>query len=145
MLDLAVEQALAPALRHVSESFVRVMLEQGVPLEAVLTELVLSGEVERTYRLVRLEGAAAQLAYHSPTSQYGQLSRAERYHHLDVAATMRELVDHISSERFADEWDAERDAGHPQLARLRAAATAPEIVAFEADLRARLGERASTS
>ena len=114
MLDLAVEQALAPALRRVSESFVQVMLEQGVPIEAIVTELVLSGEVERTYRLVRLEGGAAQMAYHSPTSQYGQMSRAGRYDHLDIVATMRELVDDIASGRFADEWEAERDAGYPR-------------------------------
>ena len=142
VLDLAVEQALAPALRRVSESFVQVMLERGVPIEAIITELVLSGEVERTYRLVRLEGGAAQMAYHSPTSQYGQLSRAGRYDHLDIAATMRELVDDIASGRFADEWDAERDAGYPHLEALRAKAMAPEILAFEAELRSKLGERA---
>ena len=142
VLDLAVEQALAPALRRVSESFVQVMLEQGVPVEAIVTELVLSGEVERTYRLVRLEGGAAQMAYHSPTSQYGQLSRAGRYEHLDITATMRELVDDIASGRFADEWDAERDAGYPRLEALRSTAMAPEILAFEEELRSRLGERA---
>jgi ketol-acid reductoisomerase len=140
ILDLSVEQALAPALSHVSNSFVRVMLEQGIPIEAIVTELVLSGEVERTYRLVRLEGGAAQMAYHSPTSQYGQLSRAGRYNHLDVAATMRELVDYLVSGQFADEWDAERDGGYPRLDALRAKAAAPEVLAFEADLRARLGE-----
>ena len=142
VLDLAVEQALAPALRRVSESFVQVMLEQGVPIEAIVTELVLSGEVERTYRLVRLEGGAAQMTYHSPTSQYGQLSRSGRYDHLDIVATMRELVDDIASGRFADEWDAERDAGYPHLEALRATAMAPEILAFEEDLRTKLGERA---
>ncbi len=143
ILDLAVEQALAPALKRVSESFVRVMLERGVPIEAIVTELVLSGEVERTYRLVRLEGGAAQMAYHSPTSQYGQMSRADRYGHLDIATTMRQVVDEISSGRFADEWDAERDAGYPHLEELRAKAMAPEILSFEADLRSKLGEGAA--
>ena len=114
--------------------------EEGVPIEAIVTELVLSGEVERTYRLVRLEGGAAQTLYHSPTSQYGQLSRAGRYDHLDVAATMRELVGDITSGRFADEWDAERDRGYAQLNALRDRAMAPEILAFEADLRSKLGE-----
>jgi ketol-acid reductoisomerase len=142
VLDLAVEQALSPALRRVSESFVTVMMEHGIPLEATLTELFLSGEVERTYRLVRLEGGAAQTLHHSPTSQYGQLSRIGRYDHLDVAATMRELVDHIASGAFADEWDGERSAGYPKLEELRGRALAPEILAFEADLRLRLGERA---
>jgi ketol-acid reductoisomerase len=133
---------LAPALRHASQSFVGVMLEQGIPLEAILTELFLSGEVERTYRLLRLEGYAAQMAHHSPTSQYGQLSRTGRYDHLDLAGTMRTLVDDITSGRFADEWDAERDAGHPTLERLRAEALPPDIVEWEQQLRAELGERA---
>ena len=78
VLDLAVEQALSPALRQVSQSFVGVMLEEGIPLEAILTELFLSGEVERTYRLLRIEGYAAQMEHHSPASQYGQLSRCRR-------------------------------------------------------------------
>jgi ketol-acid reductoisomerase len=140
VLDLSVEQALAPALGRVNKAFIQVMLEQGIPIEAVVAELVLSGEVERTYRLVRLEGGAAQMAYHSPTSQYGQLSRADRYDGFDLAATMRELVDHISSGDFADEWDAERESGYPRLEELRAKAASPQILQFEADLRSRLGE-----
>jgi len=142
VLDLAVEQALSPMLRRVNESFIGVMMEQGIPIEAILTELFLSGEVERTYRLVRLEGGAAQTLHHSPTSQYGQLSRVGRYDHLDVTATIRELVDDITSGRFADEWDAEREAGYPKLGALRSKALAPEILAFEEDLRTKLGERA---
>ena len=140
VLDLAVEQALAPALKRVSESFVQVMLEQGVPIEAIVTELVLSGEVERTYRLVRLEGGAAQMAYHSPTSQYGQMSRGASFAHVDLVSTMRALVDDIGSGRFADEWDAERDGGYPTLTKLKEQYAGPAIRAFEADLRARLGE-----
>jgi ketol-acid reductoisomerase len=142
VLDLAVEQGLAPALRRVSTSFVEVMLERGIPLEAILTELFLSGEVERTYRLVRTEGYAAQMAHHSPVSQYGQLSREGRYDHLDVGATMRDIVEGIASGRFADEWDAERDAGVPEFERLKSTAVGPEIVEFERDLRRQLGEGA---
>jgi ketol-acid reductoisomerase len=145
VLDLAVEQALSPALRRVSESFVQVMLEHGVPLEAILTELFLSGEVERTYRLLRLEGYAAQMEHHSPTSQYGQLSRQGRYDHLDVPATMREIVDFIASGAFADEWDRERDGGYATFERLKQAAVGPDIAAFEADLRRQLGERAAAT
>jgi ketol-acid reductoisomerase len=144
VLDLGVEQALSPALRKVNESFVGVMLEHGIPLEAILTELFLSGEVERTYRLVRLEGGAIQTLHHSPTSQYGQLSRIGRYDHLDVAGVMRELVAYIASGDFADEWDAERTNGYPVLEELRGKALDPAILELEEDLRRRLGERAVT-
>ena len=142
VLDLSVEQALSPALRHVSNSFVQVMLEHGIPLEAVLTELFLSGEVERTYRLLRLEGYAAQMAHHSPISQYGQLSRADAFGHIDLAARMRELVEHISTGDFAREWDGERDSDHPTLTKLRKEALPPELVEWERDLRRSLGETA---
>ncbi len=144
VLDLAVEQVLAPALQHVQTAFVEVMLEQGIPLEAIITEQVLSGEVERTMRLVRLEGYAAQMEYHSPTSQYGQLSRKDEYSEFDVAAKMRELTEYIASGKFADEWDEERDAGHPKLKELKEQWVGAAIRELEADLRRRLGETAVT-
>jgi ketol-acid reductoisomerase len=142
VLDLAVEQVLAPALTHVNNAFVGAMVDQGIPIEAIVTELVLSGEVERTYRLLREVGFARQMAYHSPTSQYGQLSRRGRYDHLDVAGTMRELVEDITSGRFADEWDAERDAGHPRLRELTETHAGPAVRAFEDELRTELGPHA---
>jgi ketol-acid reductoisomerase len=143
VLDLAVEQVLAPAMARVSMSFVALMSGAGIPLEAIMAELMLSGEIERSYRLLRLEGYAGQMRYHSPTSQYGQMSRADRFDGLDVPGVMREVLGEIESGKFADEWDAERDAGYPNLERLRAEKLSPEVVAFEEDLRARLGERAT--
>jgi ketol-acid reductoisomerase len=144
ILDLAVEQALSPALRRVSESFVGVMMGEGIPLEAILTELFLSGEVERTYRLLRLEGYAAQMEHHSPTSQYGQLSRVPEFTHLDVAGPMQAIVDKIKSGEFADEWDAERDAGFPRFTELKEAAVGEGMAEFEADIRRQLGETSTS-
>lgn len=142
ILDLAVEQALSPALRQVSQSFVGVMMAEGIPLEAILTELFLSGEVERNYRLLRLEGYVAQMDYHSPASQYGQLSRVPEFTHLDVATPMQKVVDGIKDGSFADEWDAERDAGFPRFDELKEAAVGGGMAEFEADIRAQLGETA---
>jgi ketol-acid reductoisomerase len=145
ILDLAVEQALSPALGLVNNAFVQVMLELGIPLEAVITELVLSGEFERTMRLVREGGYAAQFEFHSPTSQYGQLTRREAYRDIDVGTTMRRLVDEIVSGRFADEWDSERDAGYPNLVSLREQHAGPAVREFEESLRQKLGEGAIPS
>jgi len=139
VLDLAVEQLLSPVLTHVNTSFVMVMLELGIPLEAITTELFYSGEVERNYRLLREAGFVAQLDHHSPASQYGQLSRRGRFDHLDVAATMRELAEQITSGRFADEWDAEAAAGSLALAELRDQHAGELLKAVEEDLRAKLG------
>jgi ketol-acid reductoisomerase len=141
VLDLAVEQVLSPALTHVSQSFVATMLDEGIPLEAVVTELVLSGEVERSYRLLREIGFAKQMAFHSPTSQYGQLSRRGEFDHLDVAGKMKQLTENITSGRFADEWDAESEGGYKKLEELSEQHAGADIQAFEDDLRNRLGPR----
>jgi ketol-acid reductoisomerase len=139
VLDLAVEQALSPALTHVNQTFVAAMMEQGIPIEAILTELVLSGEVERTYRLLREVGYSGQFEYHSPTSQYGQLSRRDAYTEVDIATKMRELVGAIVDGSFADEWDAERDAGHPKLQSLKAEHVGGVVEEFEKGVRDELG------
>jgi ketol-acid reductoisomerase len=139
VLDLGVEQVLSPALTAVNTAFVQTMAEHGIPLEAIVTELVLSGEVERTYRLLREVGYAVQSEYHSPTSQYGQLSRRGRFDHLDLLTTMRALAGDIEAGRFADEWDAERDAGYPTLTALKELHAGAGIRDYEAELRTRLG------
>ncbi|MDQ1519361.1 MAG: ketol-acid reductoisomerase, partial [Actinomycetota bacterium] len=92
----------------------------------------------------RENGYAAQFGFHSPTSQYGQLSRRGRFDHLDLRATMEQLTEDIASGRFADEWDAERDAGYPALKALRDEHAGPMVVAFETELRERLGPGAAT-
>ena len=143
VLDLAVEQVLSPALTHVTTAFVAAMSEQGIPFEAIMCELFLSGEVERTYGRLREQGFSGQMEHHSPTSQYGQLSRRGEYDDLDVLAHMRRLTDDITSGRFADEWDAERDDGHPRLAALKEQHCGPAIQAMEADLRSKLGSSAT--
>jgi ketol-acid reductoisomerase len=139
VLDLGVEQVLSPALTAVNNAFVQTMVEHEIPLEAIVTELVLSGEVERTYRLLREVGYAVQSEFHSPTSQYGQLSRRDRFDHLDVLTTMREIAQDIENGHFADEWDAERDTGYSTLNRLKAQYAGPAVREYEEDLRRRLG------
>ena len=145
LLDLSVEQLLSPALTHVTQAFVGTMLAHGIPLEAILTELYLSGEVERNYRLLRERGFVGQLGLHSPTSQYGQLSRRGSFDELDVASKMNELADDIASGRFADEWDEESRRGHPTLTALREQHAGPGVRALEEALRSRLGPASADS
>ncbi len=139
VLDLAVEQVLSPALTFVNGNFVANLLEMGIPLEAILTELFLSGEVERNYGLLRTEGFVAQLDHHSPASQYGQLSRRGRYDHLDIAGTMKDILNDINSGKFADEWDEEAEAGYQKLKELRDIHASKDIQAMEKDLMSKLG------
>ncbi|MBW2391647.1 MAG: hypothetical protein JRG89_24910, partial [Deltaproteobacteria bacterium] len=134
-----VEQVLSPALTHVNQAFVQTMLSQGISVEAIMTELVLSGEIERSYRLLREVGFVGQMGFHSPTSQYGQLSRRGSFDHLDMKTRMSEITENIANGKFADEWDAEAASGHPKLNALLEEHAGPGLGAFEMEMRKRLG------
>ena len=116
------------------------MLEHGIPIEAIVVELVLSGEVERTYRLLREVGYAVQSEFHSPDEPVrpALAPRPLRPSRLR-ARRCAELADDIESGRFADEWDAERDAGYPTLTRAEGTARgAGRPRAFEDEIRCQL-------
>ena len=142
ILDLAEEQVRAPVMTHMTSTYIQCLLEYGIPLEAIIVETLLSGETERTMRLVREHGYAYQFGFHSPTSQYGQLTRRDAFADIDLASRMRALLDDIASGRFADEWDAERDAGYPVLDELRERYAGKSVAEFETALREQLGEGA---
>lgn len=137
IIDLFVEQGIAPALQKVWRDAAMVLLEAGIPLEAVLAEFYLSGEIERTYRAMREIGPTRQWQLHSQTSQYGTMSRADRFADVDLASKMRTAVTEIDSGAFAKEWAAERAAGYPRMAELRAAEGRDQLMDFEDDVRAK--------
>jgi ketol-acid reductoisomerase len=142
VLDLAEEQVRSAVMTHVGQAYVGALMEMGIPLEAIITEMTLSGESERTMRLIREIGYAGQFRFHSPTSQYGQLTRRDAFKEFDVGPKMREMLEYIASGEFANEWDGERDAGYPNLERLREQHAGESTAAFEADIRSKLGEGA---
>ena len=53
---------------------------------------------------------------------------------------MNGLVEDIASGKFADEWDRERDAGYPNLERLREQNAGAAVREFEEGIRRELGE-----
>src|SRR5439155_8507846 len=106
-IDLFVEQGIAPALQKVWRDAAMVLLETGIPLEAILVEFFLSGEIERTYRAMREMGPTRQWQIHSQTSQYGTMSRAGRYADVDLLTGMRAALEEITSGAFAREWAEE--------------------------------------
>jgi ketol-acid reductoisomerase len=135
LIDLFVEQGIAPALQKVWRDAAMVLLEGGIPIEAILAEFYLSGEIERTYRAMRELGATRQWQLHSQTSQYGTASRVERYADVDLASKMRVAAEEITSGAFAKEWAAERAAGYPRMKQLRQAEGRDALMDFEDDVR----------
>lgn len=128
-LDLFSEQALWPALFEVLLTAYDVLAEKGYPREAIALELYGSGEAADIFRAMAQKGMFEQMRFHSPTSQYGVLSRradATGSHKL-LEERMRNALEYIRSGQFAQEWTREQKSGYPRYQRLRTEAFAHAI------------------
>lgn len=103
-LDLFTEQAFGPAFGNVLRGSVQVLLDAGYPPEAVFVELYMSGEFSFTLKEMSEIGMVEQMDFHSPTSQYGSLTRGVRYVNESTAEAMKKSLDEIQSGKFAREW-----------------------------------------
>jgi ketol-acid reductoisomerase len=134
-IDLFTEQCFGPAFGRVLITAVDLLLEEGYPPEAVLLELYLSGEFAYTMQKIADLGLIEQTALHSPTSQYGSMSRGLRFSLPGLRDKMREGLDEIRSGAFAREWAAEQAAGYPMLEMLQGAARQIPLHQIEQEVR----------
>jgi ketol-acid reductoisomerase len=121
-LDLFTEQAFGPAFGSVLLTAVETLVNAGYPPEAVLLELILSGEFEYTFAKIREVGMLEQMDYHSTTSQYGSLSRGIRFAELigPLQERMQKVLGEIQSGEFADEWSRNQTEKLEELRQLKA-------------------------
>lgn len=134
-LDLFTEQCFGPAFGQVLMTAVDLLVEEGYPVEAVLLELYMSGELAYTLGKIAEMGLVEQAALHSRTSQYGTLSRSMRFVLPELRQRMRQGLEEIRSGQFAREWAAEQAAGYPTLQALREVARTQPIYRWEQELR----------
>ncbi|MHA1265766.1 MAG: ketol-acid reductoisomerase [Candidatus Helarchaeota archaeon] len=103
-LDLFTEQVFGPAFGNVLRNSIKVLLEEGYPPEAVFIELYMSGEFSYTLKEMAEIGIVEQMDYHSPTSQYGSLTRGANFLDPTLPERMRKGLKTIQSGKFAREW-----------------------------------------
>ena len=120
-LDLFTEQAFGPAFGRVIMASVESLVEAGYPPEAVLMELMLSGEMAYSLLKNREIGSLAQHELHSHTSQYGTMTRSQRYADIDplLREKMKATIEEIESGAFAKEWSTDREEKLALLDRIR--------------------------
>jgi ketol-acid reductoisomerase len=136
-LDLFNEQAFGPAFGQVLLSAISVLIDNGLPPEAVLVEMYMSEEMAYTYRKMAKTGLVKQTDYHSQTSQYGAMSRGIRFMNLGLKSRMQKIFQEIDNGSFAREW------GNPltkiKFAAIKYFATRQRINTLETEVRASLG------
>jgi ketol-acid reductoisomerase len=120
-LDLFSEQALWPAIFDCLVTAYELLIDKGYPKEAVALELYASAEPADIFRAMAKQGIFEQMRYHSPTAQYGVLSRrrdatgsSER-----LRSRMEEALQKIRNGEFAREWKNEEFSGYKNFNRLR--------------------------
>jgi ketol-acid reductoisomerase len=147
-LDLFTEQAFGPAFGAVVQTAVEVLVEAGYPPEAILMELLLSGEMAYSMLKNREIGSLAQHELHSHTSQYGTLSRMPRYNDVKplLQDHMRTTVQEIESGAFAKEWSEGREEKLAALERVREIRKEHPMTKWEESTRKmfRIGDAAQT-
>jgi ketol-acid reductoisomerase len=126
-MDHFMEQAVWPVIMRLLRLTYELLVEEGFQPEAVLMELYGSGEAAQVFEEMARVGMFRQMSFHSQTSQYGTLSRGPRVLPDAFKATLVGILDEIRAGTFAQEWEAEREAGYPVFKRLKAEALAHEI------------------
>ncbi|MEM2739291.1 MAG: ketol-acid reductoisomerase [Candidatus Bathyarchaeia archaeon] len=136
-LDLFTEQAVMPIIISTFLKAYEILVSKGYSVEAVLTELLASGELIEVFRQTCKLGLLGQLILHSKTSQYGQLSRIGRY--IDrIHEPMAESLEEIVSGVFSEEWIGEQERGYPNFRKLLEEALSSQIEKDSEDLRRKL-------
>jgi ketol-acid reductoisomerase len=136
--DLLTEQFLSPLITAAWVAKYEIDVQNGVPPEAALLELHLSREWSEDFRRMAEMGMIKQLPLHSPTSQYGQLTRWNELmrrqsglNYAQIKTYAQEKADEITSGRFAREWGLEQQSGYIVLRKMYEEAEASEMIRKE--------------
>lgn len=135
-LDLFQEQAVWPMIFRTWITAFEYLVEKGFPPEMVSLEMYGSGEAAEIFREMARVGFFKQARFHSQTSQYGTLSRANALPFAQqIGEFMAQGLRAIRDGSFDREWRGEQAAGYPVFSKLRAAAETHPINRAEEEMR----------
>jgi ketol-acid reductoisomerase len=137
-LDLFVEQTLGPLLGTAIMVAFEVGQEAGIPPEALVMEMYMSGEMETVFEGFRETGFFRASEQHGPTAVFGGIIRTLEIDREEMATRFRRILEDIRSGEFAQRFQDEARDGYPMLGIARAMmhGTSP-ITEAEEQLRAR--------
>jgi ketol-acid reductoisomerase len=117
-INLLGEQALWPLFTQALMLTYEVAIEAGIPPEVALIEYVASGETAEIFRQMALDGIVRQARFHSPTSRYGTLTRADKLPNKAMKDRIAKALRGIRNGSFAREWANEQQQDYANLKRL---------------------------
>jgi ketol-acid reductoisomerase len=120
LLDLFVEQAFGAYLGVALQSAFQVGTQAGLPAEAMVVELYMSGEMARTLQAFADNGFFRSVTWHGLSAAYGGFLRTTE---IDMPAMQRhfgEILADISSGGFARRFQEEQENDYPTLEAIEA-------------------------
>lgn len=117
-LDLFVEQTVGPDLAHAILTAFQVGVEAGLPPEALVMELYMSGEMAKTFGAMAELGFFQQVKLHGFAAAFGGMARFIALDRESRQRDYRQTLADITNGTFAQALLAEREAGYPSLALL---------------------------
>jgi ketol-acid reductoisomerase len=119
-LDLLVEQTVGAIIGTAIMNAFTLGVESGIPGEALVLEMYMSGEMESVFGAFRERGFFRASDFHGPTALYGGFVRSMELMMSDIGSRFRETLEQIRSGEFARQFQAEREAGYPTLSQAQA-------------------------
>ncbi len=114
-LDLLVEQTIGAAVGVTIMNAFALGVQGGIPPEAMVMEMYISGEMETVWRAFREKGFFRSSGAHGPTAMYGGYLKTMQLMQSDLPTKFNETCQQIQSGAFARQFQAEREAGYPTL------------------------------
>ena len=119
-LDLFVEQTVGAVLGTAMVLAFEIGREAGIPAEALVMEMYMSGEMEAVFRSFRETGFFRASEEHGPTAVFGGLMRTMELDREALADRFRAILEDIRSGGFASRFQDEARNGYPMLGLARA-------------------------
>jgi ketol-acid reductoisomerase len=135
-LDLFVEQSVGALLGMAIMTAFEVGREAGIPAEAMVMEMYMSGEMEVVFRSFREAGFFRSSEDHGPTAVFGGLTRTLEMDREAMLTSFRTILEDIRSGGFARRFQDEAASGYPMLEVARSMMHGPSPIA-EAEQRIR--------
>src|SRR5438132_1675617 len=127
-LDLFVEQTMGSLLGMAIMIAFDVGREAGIPAEALVMEMYMSGEMEVVFKSFRESGFFRSSEEHGPTAVFGGLTRTLEMDREAMAKSFRTVLDDIRSGAFAKRFQDEARHGYPMLDVARAMMHGPSPI-----------------
>jgi ketol-acid reductoisomerase len=119
-LDLFIEQTVGAMLGISIMMAFEVARDAGMPAEALVLEMYMSGEMEAVFQSFRETGFFRASEDHGPTAVFGGLTRSLEMDREEMANRFRHVLEDIKSGGFARRFQDEARNGYPMLEFARA-------------------------